>query len=66
MHSFKYLRATYFGFGGSQTSVVSGFGDSPNQLGSAFSWLTDFFKNCVGYLSFSTNEKPFPLTRWTN
>ena len=24
-------------------------------------WLTDFFKDCVGYLSFSTNEKPFPF-----
>ena len=35
--------------------------DSSNQLGSAFSWLTDFFKDCVGYLSFSTNEKPFPF-----
>ena len=37
--------------------------DTPNQLGSAFSWLVDYFKDCVGYLSFSTNEKPFPFNK---
>ena len=37
--------------------------DTPNQLDSAFSWLVDYFKDCVGYLSFSTNEKPFPFNK---
>ena len=35
--------------------------DSPNQLETAFSWLVDFFKDCVEYLSFSSEEKPFPF-----
>lgn len=35
--------------------------DSPNQLESAFNWLVDFFKDCVEYLSFSSDEKPFPF-----
>ena len=37
--------------------------DTPNQLDSAFSWLIDFFRDCVDYLSFSTNEKPFPFNK---
>jgi hypothetical protein len=35
--------------------------DSPNQLETAFGWLVDFFKDCVEYLSFSSEEKPFPF-----
>ena len=37
--------------------------DTPNQLDSAFSWLIDFFKDCVAYISFATNEKPFPFNK---
>ena len=37
--------------------------DTPNQLDLAFAWLIDFFKDCVGYMSFSTNEKPFPFNK---
>ena len=35
--------------------------DANNQLDSAFVWLVDFFKDCVEYLSFNTDEKPFPF-----
>ncbi len=35
--------------------------DSPNQLETAFEWLVEFFKDCVEYLSFANDEKPFPF-----
>ena len=60
---FVSLCAAYFDFSSDQIGLVLASWDTPNQLDSAFSWLVDYFKDCVGYLSFSTNEKPFPFNK---